>query len=100
MIERYARTRGERLFHADEGGYLILQDSARGHFPVHMHAHDSSPDVVVLRPRWSTRFAHPERNSQFRITDDADFDAFGQFVDSSLASAAASFEGAWLQISA
>src|SRR5262249_54986874 len=48
MIKRYARTRGERLFRAYEGQYLILQDSARGHFPVYMRPHGSSPDVVEL----------------------------------------------------
>jgi hypothetical protein len=92
MIERYAKTRGERLFRADEGGYLILQDSARGHFPVHMRAHGS---VVELRPRWSPRVAHADRISQFSITDEVDFEAFGRFVDSSLASAATLLEGAY-----
>jgi Putative bacterial sensory transduction regulator len=62
MINRYARTRGERLFRADDGGYLMLQDSARGHFPVYLRPHDSSPDVVELCARWSARLAHAERS--------------------------------------
>ncbi|HUL98424.1 MAG TPA: YbjN domain-containing protein [Mycobacterium sp.] len=62
MIERYARTRGERLFRADGGEYLILQDSARGHFPVYMRATGSSPDVVKLRARWSAGLARADRS--------------------------------------
>ena len=61
MIERYAKTRGERLFRANGGDFLLLQDSARGHFPVYMHARSSSPDVVTLRAHWSARCAHTER---------------------------------------
>jgi Putative bacterial sensory transduction regulator len=61
MIKRYARTRGERLFRAYEGQYLILQDSARGHFPVYLRPHGSSPDAVELCARWSARLAHAER---------------------------------------
>lgn len=61
MIERYAKTRRERLFRADGGECLILQDSARGHFPVYMGTRGSSPDVVTLRAHWSARCAHTER---------------------------------------
>ena len=61
LIERYAKTRRERLFHSNGNEFVILQDSARGHFPVYMRARDSSPDVVSLRARWSAGFAHAER---------------------------------------
>lgn|GEM_PF-2329020 len=61
LIERYARTRGQRLFRGDEGESVLLHDSARGHFPVYMSARGSSPDLVTLRARWSARCAHTER---------------------------------------
>lgn len=61
MIERYAKKRSERLFRANDGEYVQLQDSARGHFPVYMHACGSSPDVVTLRAHWSARCAHTKR---------------------------------------
>ena|SRR6185312_1323017 len=60
MIERYAKTRGERLFHASGGESLMLHDSARGHFPVYLSVRGSSPDVVTLRAHWS-RCARTER---------------------------------------
>jgi hypothetical protein len=60
LIERYAKTRSERLFRGD-GESLILHDSALGHFPVYMSARGSSPDLVTLRARWSARCAHTER---------------------------------------
>jgi len=71
MIERYAKMRRERLFHsngeADNGEeYVILQDSARGHFPVYLSARGSSPDVVQLRAHFSARRAHTKR---FRLHD-------------------------------
>ena len=71
MIERYAKMRRERLFHstgeaANGEEYVILQDSARGHFPVHLSARGSSPDVVQLRAHFSARRAHTMR---FRLHD-------------------------------
>ena len=60
VVERYAKTRGERLFRADGGEFLMLHESARGHFPVYMHAHGSSPDVVSLRAHWSAGLARAE----------------------------------------
>jgi hypothetical protein len=62
MIERYAKMRRERLFHstgeaANGEEYVILQDSARGHFPVYLSARGSSPDVVQLRAHFSVRRA-------------------------------------------
>ena len=76
MIERYAKMRRERLFRANvqeanvQGAngeeYVILQDSARGHFPVHLSARGSSPDVVQLRAHFSARRAHTMR---FRLHD-------------------------------
>jgi hypothetical protein len=61
LIERYAKTRSQRLFRGDEGESVLLHDSAHGHFPVHMSARGSSPDLVTLRARWSARCAHAER---------------------------------------
>jgi hypothetical protein len=61
LIERYARTRSQRLFQSDERESVLLHDSARGHFPVYMSARGSSPDLVTLRARWSARCAHTER---------------------------------------
>ena len=71
MIERYAKVRRERLFHsngeaANGEEYVILQDSARGHFPVYLSARGSSPDVVQLRAHFSARRAHTKR---FRLHD-------------------------------
>jgi hypothetical protein len=71
MIERYAKMRRERLFHsngeaANGAEYVILQDSARGHFPVYLSARGSSPDVVQLRAHFSARRAHTKR---FRLHD-------------------------------
>ena len=71
MIERYAKMRRERLFQADgkkANGeeYVILQDSARGHFPVYLSARGSSPDVVQLRAHFLARRAHTKR---FRLHD-------------------------------
>ena len=71
MIERYAKMRRERLFHsngeaANGEEYVILQDSARGHFPVYLSARGSSPDVVQLRAHFSARRAHTKR---FRLHD-------------------------------
>lgn len=71
MIERYAKVRRERLFHsngeaANGAEYVILQDSARGHFPVYLSARGSSPDVVQLRAHFSARRAHTKR---FRLHD-------------------------------
>jgi hypothetical protein len=82
MIERYAKMRRERLFHsngeaANGAEYVILQDSARGHFPVYLSARGSSPtderlreeqraDVVELRAHFSARRAHTKR---FRLHD-------------------------------
>lgn len=60
MIKRYAQTRSERLFRASGGESLMLQDSARGHFPVYLSSRGSSPDVVTLRAHWS-RCARTER---------------------------------------
>ena len=71
MIQRYAKMRRERLFHsngeaANGEEYVILQDSARGHFPVYLSARGSSPDVVQLRAHFSARRAHTKR---FRLHD-------------------------------
>ena len=71
MIERYAKMRRERLFHsngeaANGEEYVILQDSARGHFPVYLSARGSSPDVVQLRAHFSARRVHTKR---FRLHD-------------------------------
>jgi hypothetical protein len=71
MIERNAKKRRERLFHstgeaANGEEYVILQDSARGHFPVYLSARGSSPDVVQLRAHFSARRAHTKR---FRLHD-------------------------------
>lgn len=71
MIERFAKMRRERLFHsnreaANGAEYVILQDSARGHFPVYLSARGSSPDVVQLRAHFSARRAHTKR---FRLHD-------------------------------
>jgi hypothetical protein len=71
LIERYAKLRRERLFHANLGEangeeYVILQDSARGHFPVYLSARGSSPDVVQLRAHFLARRAHTKR---FRLHD-------------------------------
>jgi len=71
MIERYAKMRRERLFHSTDDAangeeYVILQDSARGHFPVYLSARGSSPDVVQLRAHFSARRAHTKR---FRLHD-------------------------------
>jgi hypothetical protein len=71
MIERYAKMRRERLFHSNAEAangeeYVILQDSARGHFPVYLSARGSSPDVVQLRAHFSARRAHTKR---FRLHD-------------------------------
>ena len=60
VIQRYARTRGERLFRTGEGEFLMLHESARGHFPVYLHARGSSPDVVSLRANWSAGLARTE----------------------------------------
>ncbi len=65
MIERYAQTRGERLFRASGGERLMLQDSARGHFPVYLSARGSSPDVVTLRAHWS----RCERTERVRLQE-------------------------------
>jgi hypothetical protein len=79
MIQRYAKMRRERLFHANGAEangeeangeeYVILQDSARGHFPVYLSARGSSPDVVQLRAHFSARCAHTKR---FRLHDCVD----------------------------
>jgi hypothetical protein len=61
LIERYAKTRRERLFRGGDGESLLMHDSAHGHFPVYMSARGSSPDLVTLRARWSARCAHTER---------------------------------------
>ena len=71
MIERFAKMRRERLFHsngeaANGAEYVILQDSARGHFPVYLSARGSSPDVVQLRAHFLARHAHTKR---FRLHD-------------------------------
>lgn len=66
MIERYAKTRQERLFHATGAESVILQDSARGHFPVYLSARGSSPDRVELRAHWSARCTHTD---QFRLQE-------------------------------
>ena len=60
LIDRYAKTRSQRLFRR-EGESVLLHDSAHGHFPVYMSARGSSPDPVTLRARWSARCAHTER---------------------------------------
>ena len=66
MIQRYATMRGGRLFqpNSEESNgkeAVILQDSARGHFPVYLSARGSSPDVIHLRAHWSARCAHSKR---------------------------------------
>jgi hypothetical protein len=71
MIERFAKMRRERLFHsngeaANGAEYVILQDSARGHFPVYLSARGSSPDVVQLRAHFWARRA---RTKRFRLHD-------------------------------
>ncbi len=71
MIARFAKMRRERLFHsnreaANGAEFVILQDSARGHFPVYLSARGSSPDVVQLRAHFSARRAHTKR---FRLHD-------------------------------
>lgn len=76
MIERYAKTRQERLFHATGAESVILQDSARGHFPVYLSARGSSSDErlreeqstdrVELRAHWSARCTHTD---QFRLQE-------------------------------
>lgn len=82
MIQRYATMRGGRLFHAngeEANGKeaVILQDSARGHFPVYLSARGSSPtherlreeqraDVIQLRAHWLARCVHSKR---FRLHD-------------------------------
>ncbi|MGE5696133.1 MAG: hypothetical protein ACM4D3_13140 [Candidatus Sericytochromatia bacterium] len=60
VIERYAKTRGIRLIRAGEGEFLMLQDSARGHFPVYMHARGSSRDGISLRAHWSAGLGRAE----------------------------------------
>jgi hypothetical protein len=61
MIERYAKMRRERLFRPNGDESVLLQDSARGHFPVYLSARGSSPDVVQLRAHTSAGCAHTER---------------------------------------
>jgi len=61
MIERYGELRGQRLFHADGGEYLLRRNSAAGQFHVYLRARGSSPDVVEFRARSFARFPHAER---------------------------------------
>jgi hypothetical protein len=61
MIERYAKMRRERLFHPNRDESVLLQDSARGHFPVYLSARGASPDVVQLRAHTSAGCAHTKR---------------------------------------
>jgi hypothetical protein len=71
MIERYAKTRRERLFRASGEEFVILQDSARGHFPAYLGARGSSTDerlreerladLVELRAHWSARCVQSNR---------------------------------------
>ena len=62
LIERYAKTRRERLFRPNGADNVLLQDSARGHFPVYLSPHGSSPDLVGLRAVWSARCLHTKRH--------------------------------------
>jgi hypothetical protein len=74
MIERYAKTRRERLFRASGEESVILQDSARGHFPVYLGARRSSTDERLREERQADERLREERQADERLREERQAD--------------------------